>query len=228
MRITLKDGELPFDVTVLRAARASRIVAFAVGAGGNPERHLPLLSSLADRGCTVVAPHCERLMAPRPTEDELRLRASRLRLALDFAAEPDLMTVGIGHSLGATVLIALAGGNIWMGPGRQLHLPTGQRIGRLVLLAPATGFFRAPGALAAFCTPVQAWAGKKDDITPLAQVQFLEQVIGNRVRLDLRIVDDAGHFSFMNTLPPKISDPMPDREAFLAKLADEIFSFITG
>jgi hypothetical protein len=79
----LSDGAGSFEITVLEAAEPSHIVLFSVGAGGNPERHLPLMNTLADHGCSVAAPHFERPVSLFPTESDLLLRARRLRLALD-------------------------------------------------------------------------------------------------------------------------------------------------
>jgi len=66
--LTLTDGAESFAVTVLEAAAPVRTVLFAVGAGGDPKRHLPLLTSLAERSCTVVAPHFERPLDPKTIE----------------------------------------------------------------------------------------------------------------------------------------------------------------
>lgn len=215
-----------FDVTMLEVERPSRVVLFAVGGGGNPERHGPLLEALAERGCSVVAPHFERLVSPVSTEDDLRLRAGRLKRALDAVARPDVPTVGVGHSLGAAVLLALAGGQLWMGPGRRLPIAPDDRIERLALMAPATGFFQAPGALDAVRVPILAWAGTKDAITPPAQAELLRDVLGHRSSVELRVVEGAGHFSFMNVPPPQAIEPLPDRDAFLAKLAAELNDFV--
>lgn len=122
----LQDGEAVFDATVVEAANPSRIVLFAVGAGGNPHRHLPLLASLAAHNCTVVAPHFERLVSPTPTNSDLLLRARRLRLALNSVWRPGRPVAAVGHSIGATILLSLAGGQIWPGRGRSwLSSPIG-------------------------------------------------------------------------------------------------------
>jgi hypothetical protein len=42
----------------------------------------------------------------------------------------------------------------------------------------------------------------------------------------MRVVQGAGHFSFMNNPPPNTTDSLPNREAFLAKLALEICQFV--
>jgi len=118
---SLNDGDEAFAVTLLETAAPSRAVLFSVGGGGDPERHLPLLSALAARGCTVVAPHFARLASPIPTEAELALRARRLQLALDAAA-PDLPAVGVGHSIGASTLLALAGAEMWTLSGRRVPI----------------------------------------------------------------------------------------------------------
>ena len=226
-KVVLTDEAEAFDLTMLESPEPSRIVLFAVGSGGNPERHLPLLMSLAEHGCTVVAPHFARLASPMPTESDLLLRARRLRLALDSVARPGLPVAGVGHSIGATMLLALAGGQLWMRAGQRLPIAPDRRLDRLVLLTAATGFFQAPGALDAVSTPILAWAGTKDVITPPAQTEFLKRDLGARVPVEMRIVEGAGHFSFMNELPPNTMDTLPDRDAFLASLAIESCRFIT-
>ena len=45
--MTLADGAESFEVTVLESTQEHGVVLFAVGAGGNPDRHLPLLTFLA-------------------------------------------------------------------------------------------------------------------------------------------------------------------------------------
>lgn len=225
--VEVKDGEDSFEVTLVEASRPSRVVLFAVGGGGDPRRHGPLLDALVGHGCTVVAPHFARLVSPTPSDDDLVRRARRLRIALDTAGLA-VPAVGVGHSIGATMLLALAGAQVWTRDGRRLPLATDERLQRLVLLAPATGWFARPGALDAVRTPVLAWAGSEDTITPPAQAELLERVLGTRVSLDLRITEGAGHFSFMNTPPPGTTEPLSDRAAFLAELQAEVCAFATS
>ena len=226
-RVSVKDGEETFDVTLLEPAQPGRTVLFSVGGGGNPERHSLLLTCLADNGCAVVAPHFARLVSPIPTEAALSLRARRLRLALDRFAHPGLSVAGVGHSIGATMLLALAGGQVWMRSGERVVVEPDARIGRLALLAPATGFFQKPGALEAVSTPIVAWAGGNDTITPPAHAAFLQEALEARLSVKVHVVEGAGHFSFMNVLPPETTDPLPEREAFLAGLATEVSRFVT-
>jgi pimeloyl-ACP methyl ester carboxylesterase len=227
-RSLLQDGTASFEISVLERKQPSRVVLFAVGGGGNPERHAPLLTALAERGCSVVAPHFDRFVSPSPSADDLLLRARRLRLALDSIARPGVPIVGVGHSIGATVLLALAGGQVWMRAGEPLPIAADDRLERLALMAPATGFFQAPGALDAVRIPLLVRAGTNDTITPPAQAEFLERALGQRVPVDLQTIEGAGHFSFMNAPPPHTTEPLPDRDAFLARLTEEIGEFLEG
>lgn len=118
----------------------------------------------------------------------------------------------------------MAGGQIWMGPQQPLSIATDERLNRLVLMAPPTGFFQAPGALSAVGTPTQVWAGTNDVITPPGQAELLKQRLG--ILVDLRIIEGVGHFSFMNTLPPQTEDSLPERDVFLDRLAVEIRRFL--
>lgn len=225
-KLTLCDQDGSYDVTRLDVEVPARVVLFAVGGGGNPERHDPLLFALAEQGCSVIAPHFERMISPVPTDDELELRARRLRCALDSIARAGVPTVGIGHSIGAATLLALVGGELWTGPGHALSIASDPRLTRLALLAPATGFFRAPGALEAVQTPLCAWVGTQDTLTPPSQAEFLRDTLSPRVPVELHTIEDAGHFSFMHDLPPQVIDPLPDRKIFLDRMTQELVRFV--
>jgi pimeloyl-ACP methyl ester carboxylesterase len=224
----LNDGVDSFEVTVLEAAKPSHVVLFSVGGGGNPERHLPLLTTLADHGCSVAAPHFGRLVSSIPTENDLLLRARRLRLALDHVMRPGLPAAGVGHSIGATMLLALVGAQAKTRAGQCVSITPDTRFDRLVLLAPAIDFFRAPGALDGVRLPILAWAGTKDEITPPAQTEFLNDVMEASAPVEMHIVEGAGHFTFMNNPPPQMTDAFPNRDAFLADLAETTCRFITN
>jgi pimeloyl-ACP methyl ester carboxylesterase len=225
---SLRVGSESFDVTVLEAPEPARVVLFAVGGGGNPERHLPLLESLAADGCQVIAPHFERLSVSAPTAATLHLRARRLQQALDTLARSGLPMAGVGHSIGTTMLLAFVGARAWTTAGEPVTIAPDERIDRIVLLGPATDFFRAPRALSAVRTPILAWAGTRDVVTPVAQAEYLTQALAEEVRVELRVVEGAGHFSFMNELPPQVADTLPNRAQFLSELTDHVCRFIAG
>lgn len=228
-RIALHDEAGTFTVTLVEPPRPERLVLFAVGAGGDPARHMPLLAALAGIGSLVVAPHFDRLASPAPTDEELRLRGGRLALASRHAAAgagAGLPLAGVGHSIGATMLLALAGARVWTRREAPLVVAADVRLERLALLTPATGFFQAPGALDDVRVPVAVWAGGADTITPPDQAAFLERALGARVPVRLRVLAEAGHFSFMDVLPPDRTDPVADREAFLAGLHADVCSVV--
>jgi len=223
--LSLADGAESFALTCLPAPDPAGLVLFAVGGGGDPARHQPLLDHLLRRSLTVVAPHFERLVAPRATSDEVLLRARRLRLALATAERADLPVTGIGHSIGASTLLGLAGARMWLDAAGPLPIEREVRLARLALLAPATGFFRAPGALGLIDVPVLAIAASDDDVTPPAQTEFLRSELAGQVPVEMRIVQGAGHFSFMDQPPPDVNDPLPQRQAFLESLANDLSEF---
>ncbi|MDQ0024555.1 pimeloyl-ACP methyl ester carboxylesterase [Variovorax paradoxus] len=223
---TLKDGGDSFEVSVRKAATGSSVVLFSVGSGGQPERLSTLLDALTESGCTVVAPHFERLASTTPTEEELTLRARRLALALDAFVEPSAKAIGVGHSIGAATLVAMAGGQMWLGPGRCVRIAPDRRLGRLALLAPPTGFFQAPAALDAVRIPILAWVGSADSITPPAQTEWFARAMHDWNAVDVRITEGAGHFSFMDVPPPHTTEPLPNKQAFLREYSSEICKFV--
>lgn len=216
------------DVLVIQADRPTHIGLFAVGRGGNPTRHLPLLQSLAARGCTIIAPHSEMLPSPIPTKAELDARIRGLETALDAEARTDLPLVGIGHSIGTVALLALAGGQAVTLAGERVTSGSKWTFTRLALLAPATDFFRRPGALKAVKVPMRVWAGAQDTITPPAQALFLREALAGQTSVDVVIDEMAGHFTYMDELPPRITDPHPDRRGFLTSLAGAAGQFLMG
>lgn len=225
---TLQDGLDSFEVSVHGTATASPVVLFAVGSGGQPDRFSTLLDALAESGCMVVAPHFERLTSTTPKEEELSLRARRLALALEALVAPAEKAVGVGHSIGATTLLAMAGAQMCLGPGRRVSIAPDSRLARLALLAPPTGFFQAPAALDAVRIPVLTWVGSADSITPPAQTEWLARAMHDWNTVDVRVTEGAGHFSFMDTPPPHATQPLPKPHEFLQEYSREICKFVAG
>jgi pimeloyl-ACP methyl ester carboxylesterase len=227
MELTLTVGAETFRVLRIEPAHAKRVVLFGVGAGGNPERHLGLIERLAAGGAIVVAPHFERLYPPDAPPEAIEMRGRRMRLALDAAALPGLPVAGVGHSIGAAMLLALSGGQMWTRDARRLAIEPDERLQRIVMMTPPTGFFRAPGALDAVHIPIMTWAGTADDVTPPEQVEFLRDALAGVVPFDLRLAEGAGHFSFMDVTSGR-ADPHPDQPAFVAELAEAVSRFVAA
>ena len=224
----IESGDDTFDVTVLQPASAVRYVLFAAGRGGNPTRHLGLLQALAIDGALVVAPHFEMLASLVPTKAELMGRSRRLASAMKKCCSPGMPISGVGHSIGAVLLLILAGAEASTLAGDRLTFRAEQSLDRLVLFTPPTDFFRRPGALTPVRVPTQVWAGGKDTITPPVQASFLKQALADQAHVNFHIVADAGHFTFMNELPPNITEPHPGRIAFLRSLVEKVSGFLAA
>jgi pimeloyl-ACP methyl ester carboxylesterase len=200
-----------------------RVVLFAAGAGGDPERHRPLLEHLAAHDCQVIAPRFERFVAREATTADLLARPAGLVEALHQWASPDAAVVVVGHSIGGWAGLCLAGATPWGRDGRRLDVPREPRVGRLVLYAPAAGWFAAPGALDAVTAPMLVYTGEMDTVTPVEQASRLQSA---PAQVDLRVVPGAGHFSFMNTPPPgTVENENFDRARFLTDLAQATVEF---
>jgi pimeloyl-ACP methyl ester carboxylesterase len=214
------------EVLILGPARPERVAVFAAGAGGNPERHLPLLECLADNGVQVIAPYFARLSAPDAGPGELLLRPTGLVEALREHASADAAVVAIGHSIGGWAALCLAGGKPVGRDGTPLAVPREPRVDALVLYAPAAGWFAPPGALTDVTARMLVYAAELDTVTPVEQVAVLQHAPGP---VDLRVVPRAGHFSFMHTLPPGVSeDSAFDRDTTLSEIARSTVAFVNA
>lgn len=212
------------QVLTLGPADCGRAVLFAAGAGGDPERYRPLLEHLAAHDCQVIAPRFERFDPRDVTTAQLLARPAGLVEALAREAAPDATVAAVGHSIGGWAALCLAGATPWGRDGMPLEVPREPRVGRLILYAPSAGWFAAPGSLDAVTAPMLVYAGGRDTVTPVDQVSHLKSA---RAEVDLRIVAQAGHFSFMNTPPPGVvEDDAFDRDRFLDDIAQATLEFV--
>ena len=137
----IRDGADTFNVTVVEVNQSSkRLVLFAVGRGGNPERHLPLLRSVAALGCTAIAPQFDMLTSLVPSKAELEKRMRRLEASAAQYFKADLPIIGIGHSIGTVTLLALAGGEAQTLAGDTVISGSKLKFDRLALFAPPADF----------------------------------------------------------------------------------------
>jgi len=225
--LRLADAAGPFDVTVLGDEAAASAILFSVGAGGNPERHMPLLQYLAQGGYRVIAPHFERMTQPEANAVELNVRANRLAAALSELAAGAVTIAGVGHSIGAAVLLGMAGGNMWLRNGAQAQVLQ-VLLSKLVLFAPAMDFFRAPGALDSVRVPVLAFGGSEDKITPPDQLDALRHMPEANSLNSIHILAHAGHFSFMDVPPPGTVEPVHNKAQFMQTLHDDVLKFVSS
>lgn len=224
----LHDGDSTFETLLLGPSAAQRAVVFAAGRGGDPRRHRPLLEAIAARGCRVLAPCFGLLPSPAPNAAQLRARGRRLKLSLDAFLGPEVALIGVGHSIGASLLLGLAGAVLWTMAGEEVQIGRSAALRELVLLAPALDFVQAPHALDEVELPILAWAGSEDRLVPPLRMELLRTAVGARAPVDVRVAQGADHFSFMDELPPQVSDSHPDRAAWLRQLHADIAQRVAG
>jgi predicted dienelactone hydrolase len=149
----------------------------------------------------------------------------------------------IGHSLGAYTALAAAGGLPTSlpheSPDRQAYciaVSADARVRSLVLLAPATPWFRLPGALSNVRVPILMVASYHDFQVPYFYLcQLVLDGVPDRSQVDYRLVEQAAHYSFLSpwpdalkspAVPPSQDPPGFDRPAFLAGLYVDISTFL--
>lgn len=225
---TLADATGTFDVCVWTPDVVSRVIVFGVGAGGDPGRHAPLLEALARQQCLVAAPAFERMTSPQPSLAALVERIDRLALTARAFAQGALPVVGVGHSIGATSLMSLAGATLWLGPDRWVSPRPETHLRGLALLAPPTGYFLGPGALNDVRVPLWVRGGALDTITPPEQLACLSGPRGTRGPLDVQVLEACDHFTFMHRPPPHAAAVHPDPAAFFASLEAGVTRFVLG
>jgi alpha-beta hydrolase superfamily lysophospholipase len=221
-----KNGELKTLVGQVNNAKCN--VLIAPGSGGDPSRHQKLMEFLVRNGCHVASPFFERIITPRPSLDQLKFRTDGLHAAAKACFDTNLPLIGIGHSIGATLLLGLAGGQMWMDANNRVDCTVEMKFHKLILMAPAAGYFQAPDALEKVVTPIQLWVGLKDQITPKTQVAIIEDRMSGKKLVDFRIIENANHFSFMDELPPTVQDTVENRQLFLDSVYSEIWSYLNS
>lgn len=226
--IQIEDGAGTFTVTLIEAEQPTAVVFFAAGRGGSPLRHMGLLRAVAQNGYTVVAPHFDMLHSTIPTQQDLGTRIRRFELTLQQYALNTKPIVGIGHSLGCVVLLVLAGAKARTIAGDEIVSNNRSNVAGLVLLAPAVDLFRHPAASVSINAPIYLRTGKKDTIVPHDWVLALTDRLAEKTNVKLVLDEDAGHFSYMNELPPRVEDCQPDRETFLSVLAEDVRHFLVS
>jgi predicted dienelactone hydrolase len=184
------------------------------------------------------------------TAANLENRPRHVRLVLDAIFEDAELGkrlspggVGvIGHSMGGYTALAVAGGRPSSfpnespdGQARAIPVVHDPRVRALVLLAPASPWFMAEGALAGVEIPILMRTAERDEHTPAMHAEIILRGVPDPQRIDHRVVPNAGHFSFQSPFPPAMTRPeFPpsqdpagfDRAAFQPVLHAEILAFL--
>jgi len=142
----------------------------------------------------------------------------------------------IGHSFGGYTALALAGGTPWTQTGNKVEVQNDPRIKALVLMAPAAAYYTPEGSLDKVNIPILLLVAEHDQFIPK---KWTAEVVINGVhdksKLTVRIIDNAGHFSFISPFPTTMKSPtfLPstdpdgfDREEFHRQLPKEILNFL--
>lgn len=189
------------------------------GAGGSHLLYRELGTHLARAGWIVVCAE-----APRDNRNDNSLsysdesvthRCRHLTATLDAVlAHPQLGASAdserialIGHSLGGCAALALAGGQPWSRNRSPIPVQPDPRFRAAVLMAPATGFYRGPNALAKVTGQLLVLAGEKDDATPAEDIRRDLQGLPSSVASEFVVIKGAGHYSFLSPFPEAHRQP---------------------
>lgn len=250
----------PYPLEVARNAEPLEgrfpLVLLSHGTGGSPLVYRTLARHLARNGFVVGLPeHPFNNRNDNSWEDtvqNLYYRPRHIRMAIDWFCgserfrhriNPDAVSV-IGHSMGGYTALAAAGGVPTSFPRESpdgslqvIEVEPDSRIRSLVLLAPASVWFREEGALRAVNLPILMLDAEKDPFTPAFHAQIILNGVADREKVYYRTVRNAGHFSFLSPFPPSMAVPsfLPsqdppefDRERFHEALCADVLEFLTS
>jgi predicted dienelactone hydrolase len=248
----------PYSVDVAKDAEPKEgvfpLILISHGSGGAHLLYRTLAHHLACNGFIVGMPeHPFNNLNNNTlvdTVENLTNRPRHIRTAINWFYDsrkfarflkPDSVGI-IGHSMGGYTALALAGGVPTSFPNessdRQPHLinvTSDYRIKALVLLAPASVWFMAQGALSGVNVPILMLIGEKDEYTPSFHAQIILEGVPDKTKLQYRVIKNAGHFSFLSPFPesmtnvafPPSQDPCGfNRVSFHNELNAEVLEFL--
>jgi predicted dienelactone hydrolase len=236
------------------AAGPFPLIVISHGSGGSHLVYRTLAAHLARGGFVVAMPeHPGNNRTNNDLVDTVANLANRPRLihlVIDWAFSSDAFapclipdTVAIvGNSMGGYTALAIAGGIPTSfpqeSPDRQLRridVDPDPRVKALVLLAPATAWFMAAGALHGVRIPILLWTAEKDSYTPEFHAQIVKAGAPDPALIEHSIAANAGHFSFLSPFPDAMTNPafLPsqdpagfDRERFQHEMNAHVLEFL--
>lgn len=248
----------PYDINLsMNAAIKEGIFPLGMishGAGGSHLVYRVLAHYLASNGFMVGIPehpfNNRNNNSWENTLENLLNRPKHLKMAIDWFfnhepfskhLKPNAVSV-IGHSMGGYTALALAGGKPTSfgreapdGHEQAIHVMPDSRIKAVILLAPATVWFRFPGALSAVKIPILMLSAEKDEYTPLFHAKIVLEGVTDNTKIQHSVIKNAGHFSFLSPFPeamtratfPPSQDPSGfDRAEFQQELNVKILKFL--
>jgi predicted dienelactone hydrolase len=247
-------GRYPASLASAAPPAAGRfpLVVLSHGTGSSPFLHRVLAAHLARSGFVVALPRhpgnhrdddslagTAQILADRPRQVSAVVDALETDGVLAASVSPDGVGL-IGHSLGGYTALAVAGGRPTAfgretSDGRPAPVPVtpDDRVRAVVLLAPATPWFGAPGSLSDVRVPVLLLSGAEDEHTGAWHAGLVVDGVADPATVDHRVVEGAGHFSFLSPFPPGLVGPPPsedppgfDRVAFSERLVRDVAAFL--
>lgn len=230
------------------------LVVISHGNNGSPLTHRDTALALARAGFVVALPEhlgnsrsdstlagTAAMLAHRPRHLTLTIDAVVSDAAFREHVRPTTVSI-IGHSIGAYTALAVAGGQPnAMTPDQPSYavvpvaVTADARVSRLVLLAPACGWFTTPGALGSIAVPILIYSGAQDHVTPLFHAELVRNGVTHPGKVQHVIVDGAGHHAFQTPFPPSMTRPdFPpsqdppgfDRATYHAQMNAEIVAYL--
>jgi predicted dienelactone hydrolase len=184
------------------------------------------------------------------TVENLENRPRHINIAIDWFFEhenfsrvikEDSISI-IGHSTGGCTALSVAGGiptslpnESSDGRSKRINVAHNRKIKSLVLLAPGTVWFREKGALDGVDIPILLLAAEKDQFILPSQNEIIVNGVADSSKVEYRIVENAGHFSFLSPFPEFMITPdfFPaldpigfDRQKYHEELNLEILNFL--
>lgn len=249
-------GPFPLDISIGAQPTEGKfpLVLISHGSGGGNLLYRTLAHYLARNGFIVGMPeHPFNNFSNNKLEgtvENIENRARHINIAIDWFFEsenlsriikPDAISI-IGHSTGGCTALSVAGGiptslpsESLDGEPKEIIVARKRKISSLVLLAPGTVWFQAKGALSKVDIPILMIAAEKDQFIQPYQAQTVLDGVADRSKVVYKIVENAGHFSFLSPFPefmitpeffPAQDPPGFDRQKYHDELNLEIKNFL--
>lgn len=195
------------------------LVVISHGSGGTNMGFLGIAQNLADNGYIVAMPEhfgnnrtsnelegSTANLQYRPRHISLTIDEIIATLKLDGSIDEARIAV-IGHSMGGYTALAVAGATPWSQMRDQVVVPHDSRVKAIGLLAPATDFFIPAGSMENVAVPIFLRTGDQDYVTPPINGERVLQQVKDADKVDFKLVENAGHWSFMSPMPQAMKSP---------------------
>jgi dienelactone hydrolase len=229
------------------------LIIVSHGGGGTGLTHRDMARWLARAGFVVALPDhmgdCRYDTTQSGKAANLINRPRHIRLLIDAAlADPVLgahidasdITI-VGHSMGGFTALAVAGGKPWAdahetgdGTPRRLPVAGDARVRRLILMAPACGWYAEAGSLSDIRVPMLLLLAGRDEHGPHLHPEYIQRDC-DAALIEQHDIPEAGHHAFQSPFPQALSRPdLPasqdppgfDRAAFQPLLCDRVLTWI--